>query len=313
MRGVPFGVAIAALLSVASCSSDSATPTTIEPAKTVVVRFDTVSLMSDRRTLVVVARNSPQGTCARGQSGGVTAAVNGDAIVVEVRRILPEVTPPTCAAVCESPLTEQVTLPEPLPTSVTFAVPPSSAQPTCGSDPGDAAADGRVFAGIGGLVIKALRVIRWRLGWAGCLRAVGLLLALGVAVSGCDSTSRSPNASRVPLSVKTTPIGGRAQPDSVRRGESFVLTPSQVVDVLCGKFAVVFDSRRGSSAIGTLSTTGEWRPATATGITVPACAVPASAAAVRYVVGDQVPTGPIVVCLTFDFEPAACAGVSVLP
>ncbi len=112
--------------------------------------------------------------------------------------------------------------------------------------------------------------------------------------------------------MTTTPTDGQAQPDSVRRGQSFVLTPADVVDVICLQYAAVFDSRDESAPIGTLSTGGDWQAATTTGITVPACYVPPSTA-VRYVVGEQVPTGSLVVCLTFDFEPAACAAVSVLP
>jgi hypothetical protein len=146
-----------------------------------------------------------------------------------------------------------------------------------------------------------------RKSWSRRGRSLGLASVSVALLCSCSHTPQSGPP------VTTLLVLGLAQPNTVRRGDSFVISPTKVVQPICGQYATVFAIRNEASPIGTLGTGGEWQAATATGITIPACAVPPSDSAVRYTVGSQVPTGQMVVCLTFGIEAAGCAALTVLP
>lgn len=113
-------------------SSTSATSESTLPSRLIVlVRFESVEISRDRRSIVVSAGSTPRGYCFAADEGVSIQTIDAE-LVISVRRSVQVVEPTTtCVPLCDGPVESHAILDEPLPENVEWARPPADAVDTC--------------------------------------------------------------------------------------------------------------------------------------------------------------------------------------
>ena len=116
---------------------------------------------------------------------------------------------------------------------------------------------------------------------------------------GTEPSTSRPTATAPASSLATAPFGGaKVQPDSIKAGSPFTVTPAAEIQPICPHMAEIYTRTEPLRFVGALGSDGSWQPASpSVPVTYPPRQMPRSQEAASFRWPTDVPPGDYVVCI----------------